>query len=143
MLRKTLIIILLLSVSFGLSCIKKPIDRYKCQSIENWASAQCNPPICLKTRICTQDLYPQQYWDSMNLQIFLLSYNQLRTQDWINKRKVEGLTLEGYIEGQNLRYIEALKNNDEDLINRLMQDSHRVGFILLPSKFLGGNKNNE
>ena len=122
----------------SISCSDKPINRYQCKDFENWALPQCNPPICLENRICTHDLYPKQYWNSIELQIFPISYQRLRVQEWIHKGIVEQLTLKQYIEGQNLRYIQALYNKDEELIAALIADADKVGYILLPSKFIGG-----
>jgi hypothetical protein len=30
--------------------------RYKCQSPQHFAAAECQPPICLRTRMCASDL---------------------------------------------------------------------------------------
>jgi hypothetical protein len=92
----------------------------------------------LKTRICTYDLYSERYWDSVELQIFPLAFRTVRVQEWIERGGVEGLNLEKYIEGQNLRYIKALNSQDQQLIQKLIIDADRVGYYLVPSKFMGG-----
>jgi hypothetical protein len=99
---------------------------------------QCNPPICSEIRICTYDLYPQRYWNSVELQIFPVAFKRARVQEWIERGGVEGLSLKQYIEGQNLRYIEALNSGNEQLIQDLIVDADRVGYYLIPSKFMGG-----
>jgi hypothetical protein len=30
--------------------------RYHCQDPENWAALECQPPICLRTKNCADDL---------------------------------------------------------------------------------------
>lgn len=129
--------VLLLTFS---ACTDKPIKRYSCADPENWSDPKCNPPICLETRICTRDLFPPQYWKKIDLQIFPISYHRIKVQDWIIKGGVEGLTLQQYINAQNLRYIEALRDDNKDLINRLIVDADRVGYYLIPSKFSEGGE---
>lgn len=135
----TTFLLLLLLVFSG--CTQKPIVRYECKNFENWARPECNPPLCLKNRICTYDLYPKQFWNKIELQIFPIDYKRLRIQDWIIRGNVEGLTLEQYIVSQNLRYAEALKVDDKNLIERLINDADRVGYYLIPSLFMGGVNN--
>jgi len=135
--------ILCVAILILTACTEKPIKRYSCNDPENWSSAQCNPPICLETRICTYDLYPPRYWNHVELQIFPISYHRLKIQKYIIEGGVEGLTLEQYINAQNIRYIKALKDNNQDLMSRLLIDADRVGYYLIPSKFLGGKFNYE
>jgi len=137
--KRYILLILILILIFSLSCTGKPINRYECKDFEQWASPQCNPPICLEIRICTYDLYPQRYWNSVELQIFPVAFKRARVQEWIERGGVEGLSLKQYIEGQNLRYIEALNSGNQQLIQDLIVDADRVGYYLIPSKFMGGS----
>ncbi len=136
--KRYILLTLILILTFSLSCTNKPINRYECKDFENWALPQCNPPICSEIRICTYDLYPQRYWNSVELQIFPVAFKRARVQEWIERGGVEGLSLKQYIEGQNLRYIEALNSGNEQLIQDLIVDADRVGYYLIPSKFMGG-----
>ena len=34
--------------------------RYSCQDPENWKLAECNPPECEASGLCTKDLLPKQ-----------------------------------------------------------------------------------
>jgi len=142
--RKFLLSIMLFSILLGsLSCTHTQIVKYDCQKFENWSIPECNPPLCLESRICTYDLYPKQYWDNINIQIFPIGYRTLLVQDWIIKGNVEGLTLQQYMVAQNLRYIKALQKNDKELINKLLEDADRVGYYLIPSIYIGGVKNDK
>jgi hypothetical protein len=50
--------ILLLSVLSG--CGYDGNFRYPCQDPDNWASVECQPPICTASDTCTTDLIPEE-----------------------------------------------------------------------------------
>ena len=126
--KKYLIFILLFSFLIT-GCSSLESTRYECQSFENWDEAKCNPPVCYQDFLCTKDLYPQEFWDSLELE------NQV--PEWVKDN------FKQYADDQNFRFIEALFNGDTDLQERIKEDAERVGYLIVPTLYLGGNKNEE
>ena len=143
--RKIIFFFLAILIITTLACSNNinKIPRYQCQDFENWARPECNPPLCITTRMCTVDLYPPEYWRRINLQIFPIVYDRLYAQNWIEQGNVHGLTLEQYIVAQNLRYVKALQEQDKKTIDELSADADRVGYYLIPSKYLRRDKSAE
>jgi hypothetical protein len=38
-------------------CAYQGWTRYECQKYENWDIAECNPPECKATGVCTEDIF--------------------------------------------------------------------------------------
>ena len=51
----------LLMVSLS-ACSADSLNRYRysCQDPKNWENAECNPPECEASGLCTKDLLPEQ-----------------------------------------------------------------------------------
>lgn len=116
--------------SFILSgCSEIGFTRYSCQEFENWSNPECNPPKCYQDYTCTKDLFPDDFWQRLE--------QEKQVPPWIEEN------YEQYVIDQNFRYIYALFNSDIFLQKEIKEDADKVGYLLIPSKYLGGYQNEE
>lgn len=116
--------------SFILSgCSEIGFTRYSCQEFENWSNPECNPPKCYQDYTCTKDLFPDDFWQRLE--------QEKQVPPWIEEN------YEQYVIDQNFRYIYALFNSDIFLQKEIKKDADKVGYLLIPSKYLGGYQNEE
>lgn len=124
------IILLFVVFSFILSgCSEIGFTRYSCQEFDNWSNPECNPPKCYQDYTCTKDLFPDDFWQRLE--------QEKQVPPWIEEN------YEQYVIDQNFRYIYALFNSDIFLQKEIKEDADKVGYLLIPSKYLGGYQNEE
>lgn len=126
---KRISLILILFSTLLIGCSDIGMTRYTCQEFENWDEPYCNPPACYQDFTCTKDLFPQEFWDNFN--------TEAQVPNWINENFLQ------YVADQNYRYINALFLDDKEMQDIIKADAEKVGYDLIPSKYLGGLFNEE
>lgn len=123
-------IVVIVVFSFLLSgCSSVGFTRYACQDFSNWDNPECNPPKCYQDYTCTKDLFPEDFWQRLE--------QESEVPQWIDEN------YEQYVIDQNLRYIYYLFNSDIESQKEIQEDAEKVGYLLIPSKYLGGVTNEE
>jgi hypothetical protein len=123
-------VIIIVVFSFLLSgCSEVGFTRYSCQEFSNWDNSECNPPKCYQDYTCTKDLFPDDFWDKIE--------QEGKVPPWIEEN------FQQYVTDQNYRYINSLFNSDVFKQIEIQKDAERVGYLLIPSKYLGGVSNEE
>lgn len=124
------IILIMVIFSFILSgCSEIGFTRYECQEFENWDNSECNPPKCYQDYTCTKDLFPEEFWQRLE--------QEQQLPPWIDKNYNQ------YVIDQNYRYIYSLFTSDYFMQENIKKDAERLGYLLIPSKYLGGYQNEE
>lgn len=126
--KKFSVILIVFSILFT-GCSDIGFTRYECQVYDNWDEAKCNPPVCYQNFVCTKDLFPQEFWDKLEME------NEV--PDWVSQN------FKQYVVDQNLRYVNSLFENDVLLQEKLKEDANKLNYKLIPPLYIGGNKNEE
>ncbi len=108
--------------------------RYPCQEFSNWAKPECNPPECKAEGLCTEDLFPPEFWDQLKVSPMPTTEVQEEVIGWINRGGLAGtVNIDGYIARQTKRYADALYTQNRELASRILADANKVGFVIVPA----------